>query len=207
MLLHLVRHARPLVDPRAPPREWQLDPSGLAEIGALRAALPASTSRAAWFSSDERKALVTAQHLTDSPVQPVPELREAVRRSFVDDQAAFADAVSRGLRDPSAAALPGWEPLEQTRQRVHDTVAAIVTQCPGDVVLVGHGTAWTLLTSSLVDEPLPMNLPAMSMPDLLVLDLDNQTVASGWGDWRRQHEPWSPEPDAGSRPCVPHEGR
>lgn len=61
MLLHLVRHGRPLVDPTTPPREWQLDPTGIADIKALRAALPTSATEAAWFSSDERKALATAQ--------------------------------------------------------------------------------------------------------------------------------------------------
>jgi broad specificity phosphatase PhoE len=190
VLLHLVRHGRPLVDPPVPPREWQLDPAGIAEIKMLRTALPVSATKAAWFSSDERKAVATAQHLTDSAVQPVQELREAARSAFVQDQDAFADAVRRGLERPDIPALPGWEPLERTRQRVTDAVTVIISRCPGDGVLVGHGTAWTLLISSLADEPLPQNLPPMAMPDLLILDMDSRTVVSGWGDWRgHEREP------------------
>lgn len=188
MLLHLVRHGRPLVDPPVPPREWQLDPAGIAEVEALRTALPVSAIKAAWFSSDERKALAIAQHLTDSAVQPVQELREAARSTFVQDQDVFADAVSRGLQHPDVAALAGWEPLDRTRQRVADAVTDIINRCPGDVVLVGHGTAWTLLISYLADEPTPQNLPPMAMPDLLVLDVDSRTVVSRWGDWRGQEE-------------------
>lgn len=186
VLLHLVRHGRPLVDPSAPSREWRLDPAGAGEIGALRTALPASATAAAWFSSDEHEAVATARLLTNSGVRPVPELREAARSSFVEDRAAFADAVSRGLQHPATAALPGWEPLEQTRQRIVDTVAGLISRSAGDVVLVGHGTAWTLLRHHLVGGPLPQILPPMAMPDLLVLDLSTRTLVEGWGDWRRR---------------------
>ena len=184
MLLHLVRHGRPVIDPLAPPREWPLDPAGLAEIEALRVVLLTSATGAAWFSSDERKALATAQRLTDSTVRPIPELREAQRSSFVEDRAAFADAVSRGLRRPAEAALPGWEPLDRTRRRVADAAADIVGESRGDVVLVGHGTAWTLLVSELVGEPLPQEPPPTAMPDLLILDLSARTVVARWGHWR-----------------------
>jgi broad specificity phosphatase PhoE len=184
VLLHLVRHGRPLVDPDVPPREWELDPTGIADLEALRAALPTSATGAAWFSSDERKALATAQRLTDSVVQPLPALREAARSSFIDDQASFADAVCRGLQHPATAALPGWEALERTRQRVAGTVTDIASSSCRDVVLVGHGTAWTLLIHHLLDEPLPQRLPPMTMPDLLILDLSSRAVVARWGDWR-----------------------
>lgn len=184
--LHLIRHRRPLISPFVPSREWELDPAGIADVEALRAALPASATEATWFSSDERKALATAQRLTDTAVQRVRGLREAARSSYVEDQAAFVDAVSRGLRHPAIEALPGWEPLERTQRRVADTVTDIVSTVPGDVVLVGHGTAWTLLISHLAHEPLPERVPPMDMPDLLTLDLSAQAVVHRWGDWRTQ---------------------
>lgn len=109
MLLHLVRHGRPVVDPDSPAREWKLDPGGVEVIEALRNALPASAREAAWLSSDERKALETAQHLTETDVAVVPELGEAGRSSYLQDPSVFADAVKRGLRHPTVAALPGWE--------------------------------------------------------------------------------------------------
>lgn len=184
MLLHLVRHGRPLVDPSVAPPEWQLDPDGFAEIEALRAALPTSVSEASWFSSDERKALRTAQRLTDSSVKAVPGLREAVRGAYVEDRTTFTDAVIRGLQCPATAALPGWEPLERTRERVARSVSDLVSRSAGEVVLVGHGTAWTLLISYLLDTPFSHTLPAMGMPDLLILDLSSRAVAERWGDWQ-----------------------
>lgn len=187
MLLHLVRHGRPVVDSLAPAREWELDPAGIPEIDALRAALPPSAHEATWFSSDERKALATARRLTDSAVTAVPDLREAARSSFVEDQAAFAAAVSRGLLYPAAGSLPGWEPLEHTRERVTGAVAHITRYSSGDVVLVGHGTAWTLLLTDLLSEPWPQRVPPTAMPDLLVIDLSQRTVVSPWGEWRSQY--------------------
>jgi broad specificity phosphatase PhoE len=184
VLLHLVRHGRPLVDRTIAPWEWRLDPDGYGEIEALRAALPTSASEASWFSSDERKALATASRLTESSVEPIPELREARRTAYVEDRAAFADAVLRGLQHPDSAAIPGWEPLERTRRRVVGTVTELVKQAPGHVVLVGHGTAWTLLISDLLDAPIPQRLPPMTMPDLLILDLSTRRVVQRWGDWR-----------------------
>ena len=186
VLLHLVRHGRPLVDPTTSAGEWPLDPRSLADVDALRAALPPSATEAAWYSSDERKALATARDLTDAPVQPLPGLREAARHSFIRDQTEFTAAVSRGLRHPAAAAVPGREPLERTRQRVADTAAQVMGESDGDVVLVGHGTASTLLVHHLLDEPLPERLPPMRTPDLLVLDVSTRTVVRRWGDWRRQ---------------------
>lgn len=59
MAVHLVRHARPLVEPGRPPHTWGLDPAGFDEVRALRESgrLP---RRAAWLSSPEPKAVGTA---------------------------------------------------------------------------------------------------------------------------------------------------
>jgi broad specificity phosphatase PhoE len=185
VLLHLIRHGRPVVDPMTRGPEWELDPTRVAEIHILGEALPATARRAAWFSSDERKAVATAELLTDLAVLPVPGLREAGRSSFLPDRTVFIEAVTRGLQHPATAALPGWEPLEQTRLRVAAAAAAVVTQAEGDVVLVGHGTAWTLLVSDLLGQSRPLRVTPMAMPDLLVLDLDTRTLLSPWGSWGR----------------------
>lgn len=62
-------------------------------------------------------------------------------------------------------------------------VDSITSHEPGDVVLVGHGTAWTLLIADLLDElPNLKGLPRMSMPDLLTVDLSQRTEREsvGW---------------------------
>jgi broad specificity phosphatase PhoE len=73
--LHLVRHARPLVDPAAAPHTWELDPAGLPDAAALATSLRLPTV-AAWYSSPEPKAVGTARRLTDRPVAVIDELAE-----------------------------------------------------------------------------------------------------------------------------------
>lgn len=184
MLLHLIRHGRPVIEPESPAREWELDATGFQDIRALREASPPSALEARWFSSDEPKAMDPARLLTRMSVEMVPGLREASRGTYLPDHSYFVDAVNWGLRHPTSAALPGWEPLEQTRRRVAGTVATITSQASGDVVLIGHATAWTLLVADLLREPLPPSVPAMIMPDLLIVDTSTRTLLSSWGEWR-----------------------
>ena len=170
-MLFLVRHGRPLVDRSRPAHEWELDPAGYDEIWALRTSgrLP---QHAAWFSSPEPKALATAELLTDGDVGVVEGLREQVRDSaeWIED---FEDAVRRALAVPEAVAVPGWEPIAACRDRVVRTVDGILAAYGDiDVVLVGHGTAWTVLAAVLTrTEPDLERWRALAMPDVITLDL------------------------------------
>jgi broad specificity phosphatase PhoE len=168
-VISLVRHGRPLVDGTHPAHEWPLDPAYADEVLALRPRLPA---HAAWFSSPEPKALETARLLTDGPVAVVDDLREHERHTTdrVDD---FAGVVRRAFERPEVAAYAGWERLADTRLRVAAALAGILDQHPRqDVVLVGHGTAWTLVRSVLRDEPPDLEWWAqLSLPDLECVDL------------------------------------
>jgi broad specificity phosphatase PhoE len=142
--LFLVRHGRPIVDVRRPAHTWELDPAGYDDIWALRTSgrLPA---QAVWYSSPEPRALATAELLTDGEVGVVDGLREHERDTaeWTDD---FPEAVRWAFAVPDAVAVPGWEPLSACRERVVRTVEGMVSaHAGGDVVLVGHGTAWTLL--------------------------------------------------------------
>jgi broad specificity phosphatase PhoE len=172
-MLHLVRHGRPLVRATTPPHEWELDPAGYDDVWALRdgGRLPA---RAAWFSSPEPKALQTAGLLTDGPVGVVEELREHARgvTPWFDDPAEWRATVARAFTDPERPSLPGWEPLAHTRTRLLPAVQRILDgHADDDVVLVGHGTAWTLLVAELAGA-LP-DLDAwerLQMPDLITVE-------------------------------------
>jgi len=169
-MLYLVRHGRPLVDRSRPAREWELDPAAYDAVWALRASgrLP---DRAAWFSSPEPKAMATAELLTDGDVGVVDGLREHVRESteWVDD---FDEAVRRAFAVPEAVAVPGWEPLSACRERVVGAVEPVLAAYGDeDVVLVGHGTAWTVLAAALTGaEPDLDRWRALQMPDLIVTD-------------------------------------
>jgi broad specificity phosphatase PhoE len=167
--LFLVRHGRSLPRPATPPHLWEPDPAGFDDVWALRESgrLPA---RAAWFSSPEPKAIATAQLLTESDVGVLDELREHVRTTGdrIDD---FAGTVRRAFERPDASAYDGWEPLAACRARLFPAVRRVLDVHAGeDVVLVGHGTAWTLLVSELTGAPPDLDRwESLATPDLIVL--------------------------------------
>ncbi len=166
MTLHLVRHGRPLIDPDRPAAEWELDPAGFDDVWALRDRLP---SRAAWFSSPETKAQETAQLLTDSDVGIVQDLREHERAAGLLDD--FQDRVRAAFAEPDQPAAPGWEPLATTRARVLPAVRRILdVHGDDDVVLVGHGTAWTLVVADLTGrEPDLVRWRSLGTPDVITV--------------------------------------
>jgi broad specificity phosphatase PhoE len=169
--LYLVRHGRPVIEPGLLPSAWELDPAHFDDIWALRESGRLPTG-ATWFCSPESKAVSTAQLLTDREVGVVEGLREHVRETadWIDDLPAV---VRRAFADPTRSAHPGWEPLEWTRERVLTAVRALLDAHPGeDLVLVGHGTAWTVLAAALTGaEPDLDRWASLGMPDLIELDL------------------------------------
>ncbi len=169
MSLFLVRHGRPAVDRSRPAHEWSLDPAFDDDVRALRASLPTA---AVWYSSPEPKAFLTARLLTEEPIEVVPDLREHERHGtdWIED---FALVVRRAFDHPDVPAYDGWEPLAHTRRRVVRAAGAILDRHPhDDVVLVGHGTAWTLLRSALSGDPPDLDWwAALSMPDVLQLPI------------------------------------
>ena len=80
--------------------------------------------------------------------------------------------VSRCFEEPGRSAHPGWEPLDACRERVVRAVEGILAAYgDDDVVLVGHGTAWTVLAAALTaTEPDLDRWRALQMPDLVVVE-------------------------------------
>ena len=181
MTLFLVRHGRSLPAPGQPPHRWGLDPQGYDDVWALRTSgrLPA---RAVWFSSPEPKATETAQLLTDNDVGVVDDLREHVRDTtdWIDD---FRGTVRAAFADPDRAAYDGWEPLAACRDRVVPAARRILDVHAGEeVVLVGHGTAWTVLVAALIGGAPDLDRwEAMTMPDLLVVPDATRGTVNGSG--------------------------
>ena len=169
-MLHLVRHGRPLVDRDQPAASWELDPAAFDDVWRLRESgrLP---GKAAWFSSPEPKAVRTAQLLTDCEIGIVDDLREHVRDTtdWIDD---FEGTVRRAFAAPDVPAYDGWEPLAACQERAARAVEGIRSaHRDHDVVMVGHGTAWTLVVSALTGKPPDLVAwRALAMPDLIVLD-------------------------------------
>lgn len=204
MELHLVRHGRPQVAPTRPSTQWPLRADAVDEVHRLGACVSWPQS-AVWFSSPEPKALQTARLLSDAvtidavtidPVTIDDRLREAERSRFLLDSESFTAAVTRSLAEPDVAAVEGWEPLARTRSRMAevltDVLAAARTDRSGhadhdddhadSVVLVGHGTAFTLLVSLVTGSPVDVgSWRSMRMPDHWSADLDTGRVLHGWG--------------------------
>lgn len=169
MTLHLVRHGLSAPTPGTPAAEWDLDPSGYDDVWALRSSgrLP---TRAAWFTSPEPKAIQTAQLLTDAEVGVLPDLREHVRTGeWIED---FPAAVLRAFEKPDEPAVDGWEPLATCRERVVPAVRRVLeVHGDDDVVLVGHGTAWTLVVADLTGRaPDLARWRMLAMPDVITVE-------------------------------------
>lgn len=166
--LHLVRHGRPLPIQGVPADAWDLDPAGFDEVWALRGRLPTD---ATWYSSPEPKAVATAQLLTEGEVGIVEGLREHVRDSteWIED---FPAVVRRAFAEPDLTAHPGWEPLSACRDRVLRSAGGILEAHAGeDVVMVGHGTAWTLLAAEVTGQSPDLDRwSTLKMPDVIVVD-------------------------------------
>ncbi len=169
-MISLVRHGRPLIRHDQPAHTWELDPAGFDDVWALRESGRLPTD-AVWFCSPEPKATATAQLLTEREVGVVDNLRELVRDStdWIDD---FEAVVARGFANPDTPAYAGWEPLAHCRDRVTRAVSGILAAHPTDnIVLVGHGTAWTALASEVTGAPPDLERwRTMKMPDLITLD-------------------------------------
>jgi broad specificity phosphatase PhoE len=79
--------------------------------------------------------------------------------------------VRRAFEHPGLPAYDGWEPLAECRDRVVTAVRRVLDVHAGeDVVLVGHGTAWTVLVAALTGTPPDLDRwESLGTPDLIVL--------------------------------------
>ena len=94
----------------------------------------------------------------------------------------FHAAVRRAVDAPDEPAVAEWEPLSATRERLMPAVRRILDNDPDqEVVLAGHGTAWTLLVSELTGRPADLHAwAALRMPDVWTL---TRSGGSGTGRW------------------------
>jgi len=143
-------------------------------------------AQATWFTSPEPKARQTAALLTDTPVQVLEELAETGR----DGQALPAEQFEQTVSDYLTAgeAPAGWESrVDATLRIVNTAQAAMEMTEDGDCVLVGHGTAFTLLVAALAGRPPDAAAwRAMRMPDHCELRPGAGgafEVVSPWGGW------------------------
>lgn len=183
--LHLVRHAQSQITPDTPAREWNLAPE--ASMSDLRSAgvLP---ERASWFSSPEPKARQSAALITSDQIEVLPALAEVGREGTLLSAEEFTAAVRGYLTDGHGPGAAVWEPrVDATLRIVDGALAAMEHSTEPACVLVGHGTAFTLLVAALVGAPPDAEAWAtMAMPDHCELAIGpggRFEVVSGWGAW------------------------
>ncbi len=138
-------------------------------------------------------------------VEHVAELGEAARPARWTEQAEFDAIVARSFARPGESVAPGWETLDAVRIRLLQAIDDRVLPLAAghghhdvvDVVLVGHGTAWTVLVAALTGAAPDLDAwRAMTMPDHCQLELaagrssspaprcPRARVVRHWGDWR-----------------------
>lgn len=171
-VLHLVRHGRPEIDPATPASTWPLATGAYDEVVGWSHGLPAG---ARWATSPEPKARATAALLHPGPLDIVDGLAEHRREAgWISD---FPGTVERAFAASDQPAAPGWEPLDACRDRVLAAVQELLAAAPGeDLVLVGHGTAWTVLVATLTGRGPDLDRwRSLGMPDL-VASLEVPTI-------------------------------
>lgn len=203
MLVHLVRHGPPVIDSSNPAATWPLDPEQIGEVDRLCDSGVLPRDGADWFTSTEPKARQTADRLYDGTVHALEDLREAERPVGWFERREFVAMVVRSLEHPDVPAYDDWETTQAVRVRTLRTLGGAISRevaktgaC--EIVLVGHGTAWTVLVASVTDTPPDLAAwQAMTMPDHCTLELtlerddDGATprrsagkVVTPWGSWR-----------------------
>jgi broad specificity phosphatase PhoE len=167
-LLILVRHAMPDVRRDVPPTRWDLAEDALDACRRLADAFPRDLAGLV-FSSDERKAVATAQAVARQRRLEIcidPRLAEVARpQRWDDDYVSSATAYLRhGARD-------GWEDQATVLDRFDAAVADAASQAHGGrIVAVTHGLALTLYLASRIDIDRVEFWRRLRFPDAWVVD-------------------------------------
>lgn len=148
--LVLVKHARPVLDPSRPPREWQLDAAGEAQAVALAARL-ARFRRMRLVTSEEPKAARTGAIVGAAlgvPAVQAPGLHELERpRTPILSPEAHAAANHAVFADPDRPAF-GLESAAAARARFSRALAReLAASSHRHLVVVAHGTVIALLVA------------------------------------------------------------
>ncbi len=153
-----ITHPQVKIDPDVPVPKW-----GLSDLGAARARQAAQRPWAAQvrriISSDETKAIETAQFLADVagvPVEIVDGMHENDRSAtgFLPP-AEFEKAADWFFANPLAS-FHGWERAVDAQQRIVTAVDAILSthDASQPIAFIGHGGVGTLLKCHLQGRPI-----------------------------------------------------
>ncbi|GAB6902676.1 histidine phosphatase family protein [Kineosporia succinea] len=190
MMVYVVTHPEVQVDPAVPVAQWNLSPAGLERLQRL-VAMPWARSAAVVASSAERKALQTAQAVTEMSgcaVQVDEELGENDRTAtgFVppEEFEALADAF---FAEPERSVC-GWETAADAQRRIVRAVDRVLDRAHrvvgvpenGTVVIATHGGVGTLLQCALRETAISRRLDQPGQGSWYGFDSTTRCPAHGW---------------------------
>ena len=146
--LILVRHSHPEIVLGVPAREWRLSVEGRRRCQPLADEIARRYAPVAVVSSDEHKAIETAELIAEPlklPVEIATDLREHERDAVrLLDDAAFRAAIAAFFAHPKEL-IYGRETAADALARFQIGVAETLAAHPtGDIVIVTHGTVMSL---------------------------------------------------------------
>ena len=145
--LFWIRHAAVRPDPATPARSWPLTPEAREEALRLARALPELLPPVSVVTSDERKAVETAEAVCEAlglgPAQVCDGLREVDRPWTDGDYRAVAREYLR------TGASPGWEARDEVLSRISAALARH-WRPEGTTIAVGHGVAMSVWAANAV---------------------------------------------------------
>lgn len=175
--LYLVRHAEPDINPRLPAAEWSLTSRGVASSRRLASAL-SGFGPTVIISSPERKAVETANLIAES-LEIAVQVDERVSEhgagpdSFINDYAEFRAMVQRHFEAADEIVFRHESSLEAGSR----FAACVGEVCvPEEVpVLVSHGRIMASWLAELSGTPAWEVWTSFRLPDLIEVDLEQQT--------------------------------
>ena len=182
-LLHVVTHPEVEVDPAVPVPGWGLSAAGRRRVAALPRQGWVPGLRAV-LSSDERKALQTAEPLAAAcgvPVDVDPELGENDRSSTGFVPPATFEALADAFFAQPTVSVRGWETAEAAQARIVRALRrGLAPRNEGDVAVVTHGAVGTLLWCALRGTPISRAHDQPGQGSHYAVDLGTLRPLSGW---------------------------
>ncbi|MDB6454048.1 histidine phosphatase family protein [Falsirhodobacter sp. 20TX0035] len=146
-------HPQVLIDPQKEVRRWSLNAVGAARVAALAGRPGALSATRRIISSDETKAIETAQPLARAlgvGLEVRPAMHENDRSATGFLPPAEFEAVADAFFAEPARSVRGWETAEAAQRRILAEVeGCLAGPQDGDVLFVGHGGVGTLLFCAL----------------------------------------------------------
>ena len=184
-LLYVVTHPEVQVAPDVPVPKWGLSARGRHRLRGLLQ-LPWVDRVGTVFSSDESKALETAEALADRAGLTVAvdhELGENDRSStgFLPS-AEFESLADRFFAEPEQS-VRGWETAVDAQRRVVAAVGRCLARSGGgngDVVVVAHGAVGTLLWCHLSGRSVDRRCDQPGQGSWYAVDLATMKPLTGW---------------------------